>query len=157
MNEIRCAIELRVDNSRQSPGRIVGRLLKYGERASDRPELFEADALEWPDAGIILNRQHERSAPVMRFKPESRDGAVYIDAALPDTSAGRDIAAEMRADPPLFTGLSIEFRAVKQRMDGGVRRITKAVLSAAAIVDSPSYKGSAVEVRHQSGGREIWL
>ena len=155
MDEIRCSVEIREDDSRQSPGRIFGTLLKYGERASDRPELFEADALTWPDAGIVLNRQHTRTAPVMRFKPEVRDGAVVIDAALPDTSAGRDTATEIREG--LFRGLSIEFRAIKQRMDGGVRRIAQAVLSAAAIVDSPSYKGSAVEVRHESGEREIWL
>ena len=30
------------DDTRQSPGRIVGTLLTYGERASDRNELFEA-------------------------------------------------------------------------------------------------------------------
>ena len=38
MTELRCAVELRADDSRQSPGRIVGTLLTYGQRASDRPE-----------------------------------------------------------------------------------------------------------------------
>ena len=39
MDEIRCKIEVREDESRLSPGRIVGTLITYGERASDRPEL----------------------------------------------------------------------------------------------------------------------
>ena len=30
--EIRCALEIREDQSRLSPGRIVGTLLTYGER-----------------------------------------------------------------------------------------------------------------------------
>ena len=62
MDEIRCAIELRADDSRESPGRIVGTLVTYGERASDRPELFEAGSLTWPDGGVVLNRQHTRTS-----------------------------------------------------------------------------------------------
>ena len=157
MDEIRCKVEVREDEDRLSPGRIVGTLLRYGEVASDRKELFEAGALSWPDGGIVLNRQHSRKSPVMRILPAVVGDRVVIDAALPDTTAGRDIAAEMRADPPLFTGLSIEFRASRQRFENGVRKIAKAVLSAAAIVDSPSYSGSAVEVRHDQKRRVVWL
>ena len=41
----------------------------------------------------------------MRDSPNQVLGdSVVIDAQLPDTTAGRDIAAEMKADPPLFTG-----------------------------------------------------
>ena len=162
MDEIRCKIEVREDESRLSPGRIVGTLITYGERASDRPELFEAGSLTWPESGVILNRQHSRKSPVMRVLPTVQGNSVVIDAQLPDTTAGRDIAAEMRADPPLFTGLSIEFRSIKQRFEGGLRKIAKAALSAAAIVDSPSYPGSAVEVRAKGGGNRptagtLWL
>ena len=155
-NEIRCSIEVREDESRLSPGRIVGTLVTYGERASDRPEMFLPDSLSWPDGGIVLNRQHSRKAPVMRILPQVVGDSVVIDAALPDTTAGRDIAAEMKAEPPLFTGLSIEFRSIKQSFEGGLRKIAKAALSAAAIVDSPSYSGSAVEVRGKKR-RRVWL
>ena len=160
MDEIRCKIEVREDESRLSPGRIVGTLITYGERASDRPELFEADSLSWPESGIILNRAHERTAPVMRVIPKVVGGSVVIDSALPDTSAGRDTATEIRQG--LFTGLSIEFRSISQRFEGGLRKIAKAALSAAAIVDSPSYSGSAVEVRAKGGGNRptagmLWL
>ena len=155
MDEIRCSIEIRADDSRESPGRITGTLITYGQRASDRPELFEAGSLQWPDTGIILNRQHSRTAPVMRVIPQVVDGAVVIDAALPDTSAGRDTATEIRQG--LFTGLSVEFRSISQRFEGGLRKIAKAALSAAAIVDSPSYAGSAVEVRHDQKRRRVWL
>ena len=32
-DEIRCAVELRADETRQGPGRLVGRIVRYGERA----------------------------------------------------------------------------------------------------------------------------
>ena len=70
-DEIRCAVELRADETRQGPGRLVGRILRYGERAIDRAELFERGALSWPDDGVVLNRQHARGAPIMRVLPSS--------------------------------------------------------------------------------------
>ena len=118
MDEIRCRVEVREDESRLSPGRIVGTLITYGERASDRPELFEAGALSWPDGGIVLNRQHSRVSPVMRVLPQVVGDSVVIDAALPDTAAGRDTATEIRQG--LFTGLSVEFRSIKQSFQGGL-------------------------------------
>ena len=79
-----------------------------------------------------------------------------IDQPLPDTQAGRDAAREIRDG--LFTGLSVEFRAVAQAYRGGVRRIMRAVLSGAGLVDSPEYAGSRVEVRgRRAGRRRVWL
>ena len=54
-----------------------------------------------------------------------------------------------------MTGLSVEFRATAQTIVGGVRRISAAVLSGAAIVDSASYP-TTVEVRHGQGARRRW-
>ena len=96
----------------------------------------------------------------MRVLPVVEGNEVKIDAALPDTTAGRDAAAEIRSG--LFSGLSVEFKATAQNIVGGVRRITAAVLSGAAIVDSPSYAGASVEVRSKGGGNRpnegtLWL
>ena len=151
MAEFRCAVELRED--RRSPGRLVGTLLTYGERAADRPERFAAGALTWPDGGVVLRRQHARGAPIMRVVPEVRGGAVVVDVPLPDTAAGRDAAAEIRAG--LFRGLSVEFNALRERVAGGVREIQRAALVGAGLVDSPSYGGSLVEVRGKR--RRVWL
>ena len=159
MNEIRCAIEYREDEARQGPGRIVGTLMVYGERAKDRAEVFSPGALRWPDAGIILNEQHNRQAPILRFTPELDGKELRIDAALPDTQRGRD-AAVMIKDGTM-TGLSIEFRSELEGRAAGVREIRRAHLSAAALVDSPSY-GTSVEVRAKGGGAApkaatLWL
>ena len=154
--EIRCSIELRADDDgRASPGRLVGTLITFGERAGDRAELFEPGSLTWPESGIVLNRQHSRAAPVVRVIPQVVGNQVVIDAPLLNTSAGRDIATEVRAG--LLTGLSIEFRAVRQTWAGGVRRISQAVLKGAGLVDGPSYRGATVEVRARRKGFVPWL
>ena len=154
-NEIRCSIEVRADDTRRSPGRLVGTLLTYGERAGDRPEVFEDGALTWPRDGIVLRRQHVREAPIARIVPEVRGRAVVLDAPLPDTAAGRDAVREVRDG--LLRGLSIEFHAKRDRIAGGVRRISAAALTGAGLVDDPSYQGSRVEVRQRAGRRRLWL
>ena len=154
-DEIRMAIECRTDEDRIGPGRIVGTLMVYGKRAKDRAEVFEVGSLKWDPTGIVVNRQHLRSAPIARLVPTVYGNEVRIDAPLPDTSAGRDAAAEIRSG--LFRGLSVEFKAVRQSIVGGVRRITAAVLSGAAIVDSPSYAAASVEVRSKHKRRQVWL
>ena len=160
MDEIRCAIEYREDESRLSPGRIVGTLLTYGKRARDRAEMFESGALHWPDGGIILNEQHNRQAPIMRFVPVVEGEEVRIDAPLPDTQRGRDAATMVRNGT--FTGLSIEFRAEAEGRATGVRMIRRGYLGGAALVDSPSHSTS-VEVRNKGlagnvpSARSLWL
>ena len=156
-NEIRCSVEIREDAERGGPGRLFGTLLTYGERAADRPELFASGALSWPADGVLLRRQHVRAAPIMRVIPELRGAALVIDTALPDTSAGRDAAAEIRDG--LFRGLSVEFQAERERRDtAGVRRIERGRLVGAGLVDTPSYAGSRVEVRkRRNGRRRVWL
>ena len=89
-----------------------------------------------------------RNWPVLRAVPEVRGLAVMVDTPLPDTMAGRDSAQEIRDG--LFKGLSVEFKAVRQRFEGGLRRISSARLTAAALVDSPSYRGSVVEIRGEA-------
>lgn len=157
MREIRCRVEFRADQSRESPGRLRGVLLTYGERASDRPEVFERGSLRWPDNGVVLRRQHNRGEPIVRFVPEVRGDQVLVDVPLPDSPAGRGIAAEMRSTPPLFEGLSVEFRATSETNVGGVRRIRGALLDGAGLVDSPSYSGSRVEVRNRGRRRRFFL
>ena len=47
-------VEIRIesDAERMGPGRLVGVLMPYGQRAADRPELFEPGALHWPADGV---------------------------------------------------------------------------------------------------------
>ena len=154
-DEIRCAVEFREDTDRTGPGRLVGTVLTYGQRAKDRAEVFEKDSLSWPTDGVVLNRQHARGAPIMRVIPELRGDALVIDTELPDTSSGRDAATEIRSG--LMRGLSVSFQAQRQAFVGGVRRIQSAAMTAIGLVDSPSYN-APVEIRQRRDGRpRLWL
>ena len=133
--------------------------MTYGARAKDRAEMFAPGALAWEDRGVILNEQHNRQAPIMRFVPVVDGNEVRIDAPLPDTQRGRDAATMIRNGT--MTGLSIEFRSESEGRASGMREIRRATLAAAALVDSPSY-GTSVEVRNKGGGaapkaETLWL
>ena len=151
MDNLLCEVRFEIDESRQSPGRLTGTLVTYEVRAKDRPELFKRGALAWPDAGIVINEQHNRQAPIVRAVPFLEGDALRIDAKLPDTQRGRDVAVNMRGENPLYTGLSVEFYARQESRRAGVREIRQALLSAAGLVDSPSYGDSLAEVREKSG------
>ena len=154
---INIPVEIRQDEKdKQSPGRLTGVLMAYGQGASDRREEFMPGSLEWPEGGIVLNEQHNRQAPIMRVIPEIRGDNIVIDSPLPDTQRGRDMAVMIRNKT--LTGLSIEFRAITDRIVNGVRKISKAALLGAGLVDCPSYEAAKVAVRNkQIHRRRPWL
>ena len=157
MSEFRCAIEYRVDDTRESPGRIVGTLLTFGERAADRPEVFAPNSLTFAD-GLILNRQHQRGAPIMRFTPELRGRELVIDAKLPNTAAGRDAAIEIKSG--LMRGLSVEFIAKREENRGGLRTILSGELRGAGLVDSPElfgFVGCGSSARRAGGSMAVTI
>ena len=135
------------DETRQSPGRIIGTLLTYGERASDRPEMFLDGALRWASAGFNINEQHTRQAPIVRAIPYLDGKAIKIDAAVPDTQRGRDAITNIREG--VYTGLSVEFYAEQEEYRQSMRVIKRGILGGAALVDRASYGGSVVEVRER--------
>ena len=61
--------------------------------------------MKWDDdAGIVINLQHVRSQIITRAFPYLDGDALKIDAALPNTTAGRDAATNVREG--ILTGLS---------------------------------------------------
>ena len=110
MDEIRCSIK--IEDRAEGQPRLVGTLMSYGERARDRAETFLPGSLKWDESGIILNRQHSRKNPILKFTPTESEGRVLIDVELPSTVAGLDALAEVRSG--LFGSLSIEFKSIKE-------------------------------------------
>ena len=155
MDLLTCEVRFAEDETRQSPGRLVGTLLTYGERASDRPETFDPGALYFPPAGIIVNEQHERKSPILRTMPKVDGKAVVLDQPFPDTTRGRDAATMMREG--VLTGLSIEFYPEKEIRRNGMRVIQRAFVPRAGLVDDPSYSGSRAEVRDQRDLQRLLL
>ena len=137
------------DETRQSPGRLTGTLLTYGERARDRAEVWLPGSASWPDNGFVINQQHNRQSPIVRAIPFVDGNEIKIDAKLPNNTAGRDAAENVREG--ILTGLSVEFRQPVARMVQGVREIRQAFIEAAGLVDLASFPGSGVEIRHSGG------
>ena len=153
MDELVFEIRQADDPTRESPGRLVGTLLTYEERAKDRPEVFARGSLTWPEGGILINEQHNRQNPILRVVPFLDGDQVKIDAALPNTTRGRDAAENLRQG--VYTGLSVEFSSRSEGRRGVLREIRAALLGGAALVDSASYKGSTVEVRAEEVSDEM--
>ena len=159
-NEIRCAVEFREDETRQGPGRITGTIIRFNEQIvhNKGPEQFEPRSLAFSDDGVVLYDSHDQAPrkPVMLFNPIQDETEARIDAALPDTPAGRRVAQRFRSGE--YKGLSVEFRSVKQRYIDGVRSIGKAFINGVAAVESPAYT-TPVEVRAKRPETEIyrWL
>ena len=152
-DEIRCSIELRADDSRQSPGRLCGVLMEYETRARSRRVMFSKNSLSWPESGIILNLSHDRKQPLMRIIPEVRENSVIVDQPLPDTARGRDTAEMIRNGT--LGGMSVEFQTQEEGERDGLRDVIRARLTAAAVVDCGDY--GEVEVRHGAKRRARWV
>ena len=148
------AIETRFSELRQdADGRLSGTVLKYGDVASvgGISERFESAA--FGDAAaldIVLNRQHDRRVALARTGGGGltlTDSTTQLTMAveLPDTADARDTLALVKAG--VLRGLSIEFRAVREAFEHGVRVISEAVLTGLAVVDKPAYSESTVVTR----------
>lgn len=133
-------MELRADGRTLS-----GPVVRYGDlgrggRERFAPGAFSPDRVNDP---LRLNVGHDRSASVVVPLPvEFRDDALAVNVTLPEgRTADRIDRGELR-------GLSVGFVALAETRDSsGVRVIEKAHLDHVAIVASPSYPASKVELR----------
>ncbi len=155
-------LKTRVCEVRYTSGRTLeGVALHYGDIAQiggGLRERFESGAFS-PVSDVVLNSAHDRATPLARTDgggltiSDDRE-ALRIRAVLPETSAANDTIALVKAN--VMRGLSIEFRAIKERLEDGVRVIERAHLSAIAIVDTPAYSASTVEARRRKN-RRTWI
>ena len=148
-------IECRADESREGPGRITGVILEVGRIAADRREVFTPNAAIFPSTGVELFRGH-RGEPILTFEPIVDGASVRIDAPLPDTQLGRQVAAEVRSGER--SALSIEFVSLDEARVMGVRELRSALIQGAALVPLGSYNQARAEVRSRAGRRRRpWL
>ena len=138
-------------------GDLSGPSLTYGEISASHRERFEPGAFAIADA-VPLNVHHEALAAIA-WQPggglelQDSEDALRMEATVAPIPAGEYALAEIAAGR--ISGLSIEFKALAERREDGVRVVERATLGGLALVRSPSYKGSRVEAR--SRRRRIWL
>ena len=144
--------ELRVEGRR-----LTGTVLRYGEVSPSHKERFAAGSIRMAGA-VHLDLNHDRER-VVAYSPGGglelvdRGEALELSAELPPIPAADRALDEIRAGK--VTGLSVEFRALKESRVDGVRVIEEAELSGVGIVARPSYQGSRVEARDRR--RRTWL
>ena len=144
--------EIRVEGRR-----LTGTVLRYGEVSPSHRERFEPGAIRMADA-VHLDllprpRARDRVHAGGGLSLATDGGAVELAADLPPIPAADRALEEIRTGTT--TGLSVEFRAVKERREAGVRVIEDAILSGVGLVKAPSYTGSRVEARNRR--RRAWL
>ena len=139
----------------RGPGTLTIVALTVGQRALNLPEVFDA-LPRTPDNGVLVGRLHPANeAPIIGRAPvEVRDGSLVVSVELPDTAAGRDTAIEVRNGT--LTKASVEFRALRQRMAGGVRHILESMVESVALVPAGAYATKA-EVRAEHRHPSRWL
>lgn len=131
---------------------LSGTVIRYGEVARDRPEMFQPGSFVSGLDRAALNLQHDQGTKVA----EQPDRLTFTDSpeALHLRARLRRDSAEVRlVERRALRGLSVEFVALSESARGGLRVIEKAHLHGVGLVDQGSYAGSEVELR-QLGG---WL
>ena len=120
----------------------------------ERFSVFAFDRYLRSGRGTRLNLQHDDALTI---------GSTGDVLTLADSPAELRMVAEFPAGDAydsvlalvgdgLTNGLSVEFRALNERLTNGVRVIQRATLPALGIVDDPAYSASGVEVRRRGRG-----
>ena len=114
------AVELRVHGRKLS-----GVVMRYGDVSTSHRERFKPGALRLADT-VVLDLDHDPERAVA-WRPggglslETGRDALTMRAVLPPIPAADRALAEIRAGKA--TGLSVEFKAVRERRDGEIRVI----------------------------------
>ena len=147
-------VETRYSTEIRAEGRRVhGFAIRYGDVSPTHRERFAPGAFALDGRTRWLNLAH-RPLEVLAYTGgglELRDTAdgLTVDATLPEIPAA-DAALRMIQAGEL-RGLSVEFHALAERREAGVRVIERADLDGIGLVRVPSYPRSTVEVRARMG------
>ena len=145
-------VERRFIEFRAGENGLSGTVLRYGDRAKFGrfTERFEAGALRF-DGDIVANLMHDRAKPVARIGAgltlAESGGAIEARIDWPDTVYARE--AKELVEARILRGLSIEFLAEKERMDGTERIVSQARMTGLGIVDRPAYPDSQIAQRFE--------
>ena len=142
--EHRDGVEFRV-----SGRSLSGRVLVYGDVAPDFLERFVPGSLA-PVPAVALNLQHDSRTVLLdagEFVLNDTERALEIRAELPVGSAAFELVRR-----GALSGFSIEFHALRERREAGIRVIDNALLTGIALVDHGAYPQSKAEVRRRGGG-----
>ena len=153
--EIRAAAEAEIRAAADGKT-ISGVVMPYGKLSPSHRERFLAGALRAAPRGLV-HAAHDRSRPISGWPGgvELRETAAGLEAVVTvdDTAEARAAVEDIRAGR--LTGFSVEFNRAKSAMVDGIREIREAVLIGLGLVHTPSYPGTAAELR--AGRPRVWI
>ena len=138
--------------------RLSGDVLVFGDVSASHREKFEPGSIRLAEA-VHLDLFHDREKAVA-WHPNGGlelridDRAMTMRAEVPPIPAGDRALAEVREGRA--TGLSVEFHALEEKRESGIRVITSARVEGVGIVRAPSYEQSTIEARAR-GSRRGWI
>lgn len=133
---------------------LTGPAMRYGDVSPSHRERFEPGAFALDARTRWLDVRHDRDRVIAHTAggglelTDTRE-ALMVRAELPEIPAADRALADVAAGR--LRGFSIEFNAVEERRESGIRVVSRADLSGIGLVGSPSYTQSAVEIRARSG------
>ena len=133
--------------------RLSGIALPFGEISPSHREKFLPGSIRFAEViHFDLDHDPERAiafAPGGGLQLRQDERALHLVADVLPLPASDRALEQVRSGS---RGLSVEFRLLKETLDGaGIRIIHEAVLSGVGLVRSPSYPGATVEARARSG------
>ena len=136
---------------------LSGPVVNYGERATDRSEMFAAGAFTSRENPLEMDLQHDPAliaASTADGNLTVTDGprALEVRATLKDASQGEPGSGPLEmVRRGVLRGLSAAFHAIEEHRADDTRVITKAHLVRIGLVDQAAYAGSQVELRAKMG------
>ena len=116
-------------------------------------EAFLHDSLRWKDP-IKLNLLHQQRLPIASTGDgtlllSKTDSGLLLHAEPADSEIREGVLSLLKTG--VLTGLSVEFRAIKDHFVGRERTVELARLTGIGLVDKPAYEDAAVQIE------ERWL
>lgn len=130
---------------------LAGVAIDYRDMSPSHRERFEPGALAPVPDSVPLNLMHDGATPAGdAYLVDGPERLEFRAAVRPDSAAAKLVAQG------LCSCASIEFRAIEERREDGLRVVTRASLLGIALVAAPSYPSSRVEVRQAGRERALW-
>ena len=146
--------EKRYSEFRSEGNTLAGVAITYNEvtKIGSTQERFEPGAFGEIPKDIILTEMHNREKPVSKVQLIDSTERLEVRANLnPDF----DARVIHRVKTGLYTGFSVEFIPVKERIESQCRVVESARLCGLSLVDRPAYANSRVELRASSFNSKI--
>ena len=136
---------------------IRGLLLPWATPAADRPLQFARGAVTWETDAVVLRLMHDGAAepPIARLGrgmtlEDTADGLV-LTAELAKTTRANDALALIEAG--VVTGLSAEVAVFDRDRTTTPTTVTRATLTAAALVPAGAFTDAALFARQAAAAR----